>query len=955
MDYSKKFFLSIIYLAAGQILAVSAGEITGPVNLIRNGSFEQVEEGKIAGWKTQGDETVRQVLSPAEGMVSGRSARLECRLFQRQTRLGYAMLVQAGKMELQKGQWYRFSCWARQEGMKPGMITTELQTAAQQGNYWKTTLLFYQMALGGEWQYYEKYFQAGFVGEGEAELLFYFDSTGTLWLDEVEVAAAAEPYLEYTNRIERIHSRNLLPNAGFECGTEGWSSLGERPGWIGGLSGLYGEIQKGQAWEGEHCLRIELGPGKTPATSFDFFQVNYNLQHAPLLANVGWMEVRPGSTYVLSAYMRADTEGVPVKMQIRFADPLQGTDDGSSYITRDRVEVGAEEAVLTTVWQRYSIRVAASRRYAFVAVGPDMRAKPESNATVWIDGVQLEEAEEAGEFQTRQPVEIGCSTGKFGNVFAAGEPTGVTLYGYNRTSAGAGVEVGLRAADYFDETVYRGVQRLELPAGGQGEVVWPLPLGKGYYNLFVSWESGGRKKEYRVPVAVIEPYSQRDSVFGVNHAPGTDTNCVQLCKAGVVWAREWALTWQHIEPEPGQFQFEMADRHINRVLGTGMQMVQQLPPFPSAEWNTTAPAELTERFAGFANLYGRMAYPPSDPQVFRRYIQEVVEHYRSQIRIWEYLNEPFYTTHSFPNVEQLDCATEGFPGARFEVQDYISWLKVMYEAVKQADPEAKVIGGISGRPDLLTREFFQAGGLDYVDYFNLHIYPGLRRPEGYIQPMAEMVAEMEKSPSGRRPIWMTEYAYFSTDELPWQPYVVSPDPWAANRLLRDEKQGGDYLVRYAVIMLAHGVEKIFYHNGAGVSSEVNSEIANLESWMLGYAGVPRKVYVAQAVLADMLGAAPRFAGEWKKPPVVNGQRTDEVYGYAFQCGDRAVLAAWAARADGDSVRWGVEIPAAVRGCNIAGATLERNSMELGESPVYLLSEEMAAEDLVAKVKLRLIP
>ena len=954
MIFLKRLCLLVSTIILGNVQLMAA-PVSDAINLVLNGSFEQVEEGQLLGWTTQGEKSVRQQLSVAEGMATGQSARLECSSFSRQTRLGYATLAQSRKTALQQGQWYRFSCWARQEGMTPAMVTAELQTAAQTGNYWKTTLLFYQLALTQSWQYYEKYFQARFVGEGDAELLFYFDSTGTLWLDEVEIVAVDEPLPEYDNPIERINSRNLLPNASFECGPAGWSSLGKRAGWVGGLSGLYGEIQAGQAWDGERCCRIELGPGKTPATSFDFFPVSYILQHAPLLASVGWIQVRPGRKYTLSAYMRADQEGVPVKMQIRFSDPLKGTDAGTGHISRDKALVDAKEAVLTTTWQRYSITVPATRRHAFVTVGPDMSTRPESHATVWIDAVQLEASEGLGEFQTREPLEIGCSTGQYGNVFSSGDPVAVSLDGHNRTLVKTAVDVALRIEDYFNRQVHGEVRRLELPGRGHSALLWPLPLDRGYYKLFFSWKSGGREHERRIPVAVIDPYLHSDSVFGVNHAPGTDNNCVQLRKAGVVWAREWALNWQHVEPEPGQFQFEMTDRHIDRLLGTGMRMVQQLPPFPSAEWNTTAPPEYTERFPGFANFYGRMAYPPDDPQAFGRYIERVMEQYRSRISIWEYLNEPFYTTHSFPNVQQLDAATENFPRADFTVHDYIFWLKQMYAGVKQADPEAKVIGGISGRPDLLTKEFFQAGGLNHVDYFNLHIYPGLRRPEGYIEPMRQMLSDMEASPSGRRPIWMTEYAYFSADDLPWHPYVVSPDPWAANRLLRDERQGGDYLVRFAVIMLAHGVEKIFYHNGAGVSSEVNNAIDNLESWMLAYAGVPRKAYVAQAVLSQMIGAAPQFVGRWKKPSRVDNHRTDEVYGYAFQCDGRGVLIVWAPNEDRDPATWSAKIPASVQVFNIAGGSLKQKQIELGESPVYLVSEELLAEDMGEQVQLQLSP
>ena len=42
-------------------------------------------------------------------------------------------------------------------------------------------------------------------------------------------------------------------------------------------------------------------------------------------------------------------------------------------------------------------------------------------------------------------------------------------------------------------------------------------------------------------------------------------------------------------------------------------------------------------------------------------------------------------------------------------------------SVKKADPTARTIGGMGARPDLLTREFFEAGGLDHLDIFNIHI------------------------------------------------------------------------------------------------------------------------------------------------------------------------------------------------------------------------------------------
>ncbi len=78
------------------------------------------------------------------------------------------------------------------------------------------------------------------------------------------VAADVNP--RWNPPIPAIGSINLLPNAGFELGEDGWSSLGKLTGWAGDLCGLFGEIQEGGAFEGQRCLRIDLGPGKTLVT-----------------------------------------------------------------------------------------------------------------------------------------------------------------------------------------------------------------------------------------------------------------------------------------------------------------------------------------------------------------------------------------------------------------------------------------------------------------------------------------------------------------------------------------------------------------------------------------------------------------------------------------------------------------------------------------------------------------
>ncbi len=911
-------------------LACLAPSAFGQGNLVANPSFEEVDAGKVAHWSCEGDAGVKQILSSDVGVTTGKSAKLDCVTFARQTRDSYSTLVQTGFSGIEKGKWYRFSCWARQEGMAPGMVTVELTADMHAVIPYTTGLLFKQLPVRNTWQRFENYFEATCAGTDSSRLAMYFDLTGTLWIDDVEIVETAAPHPEFTDVTPPTTARNLVRNSSFECGPDLWTSVGKKLGWSGGLTGLFGEIQAADAVDGANCLRIELGPGKTQDSTFNFGVVCVK-QDAPLATNMGWIKVAKGKPYTLSVYMKADSAGIPAKLRFRFGAPM-GTP-----LDRDfPVLLGKE-------WTRYSQTLPAESEYLCVAAGPDLSQTPEAAATVWIDAVQLEQGDSPGVYVRREPVELGLNTGKYGNVFDLGDKLAITIQSSNASAVPSPVGVHMELRDYFDRVVSSSSGRIDCPGQQSIATEWSLGIqNPGFYRADFSWDANGIPNTRSLRLAVINPCREEDSTFGMNHAPSTNEVCALYRKAGLLWAREWAMEWQRIEPSPGKFEFAMADRHINRVLGAGMKMVQQLPPFPSADWNSSAP-EGADKIAP-KYPWNLCFYPPKDPEVFKTYASTVVGHFKDRFNTWEYLNEPLYTIHSLPNSTQMDATVPGLPNANYTVNDYVALLKVFYSTVKQADPTAKTIGGLGARPDLLAKEFFEADGLKYLDVFNLHIYPGLRRPEGYIPQMEELLANMDRN-GGRKPIWMTEYCYYGADSMPWEPYVVGPGPWAANRLLRSERECADYAVRYAAIMLAHGVEKIFYHWGGAASSEAGDDLVLIESWMNAYGGLPRKAYAAQANLTSMLGSAPKFSAVVEPPVTRSG--ASEVYGYAFQCGERSLVIAWAPAEDNQSSTWSIKAPADIKAFDIVGAPIDSADIRLGESPVYLASTALPAPELAS--------
>lgn len=910
-------------------------------NLLSNGAFEETFNGMIAHWSLKGGEGVEQRLSQDVGMTRGLSAKLECTSFTRRSRDSYATVAQSGLIAIESGKWYRFSCWARQEGMASAMVTTEWTADPTATIPYSTTALFYQMKVGSQWRHFEWVFPSYTTGTENSILTFYFDDVGTLWLDDVSIVEVDPPQPRYTREVPALAGGNLLRNASFECGPDHWSSVGTDLPEGSGVHPPEGDFYAEGAHHGQYCLRLGLQPAPVRRIQSDIPPCHIvDVPRNPLITSLGFIPVKAGASYTLSAYLRADQVDTPARLVVHFVKPF----GGQSTETHD--------VKLTKTWERYTCTTTAKSDFAFIQVGPDLTGRPTAAATAWVDAVQFERTEAATQFDTREPVEIGLNTGEYGNIFTLNLPRELQVQTCNRSLRATRLTVAFHIRDYFDREVARFSHGLQVPPRTTLIEKLPLPLSRsGYYRLHASWETGGRRHDRSVPLAVIEAYEDADSIFGVNNAPGNSLLCGPLRLAGVNWVRRWTFYWERIEPAPGQFEFETADFEMNRLLDVDMQILNLLPPFPSTTWNTTAP-EGSEKIAPDYG-WGTNFYAPADLDAMARFIGTTVNRYKDRLHVWEYLNEPFYTMHSLPNKKQMDATIPTLPNADYTVEDYIGLLEVFNKAVKDADPTARTIGGMGARPDLLTREFFEAGGLDHLDIFNLHIYPGLRKPEFYVDQMIEMLRWMDAARGGRKPIWVTEYSYFGTDNLPWEPYVMNAGPWAPNRLLRDEKESSDYTVRFNAIMLAHGVEKIFYHSGHMMHVSLNKEAWILEAWMNHYASKPRKLYAAQAAMANLLGPAPKYAGVLKKPGTLQGHSTSQVYGYTFQCGPRAVLISWSPRSEIDAVRWFLQAPEHAEAYDIVGAPLAKKEVTLGESPVYFSSTRLAAKDLAKACRLGL--
>ena len=847
-------------------LLIGAFTATAPgadntANLVKNPGFEQDADGDGVpdAWRWAGDRRlVTQTLALDKGRDGHHSARLACSRYEPGNPAAHAMLCQMD-VPVRRGKLYHVTLWAKAEKITSDVVFIALSDTS----CWADCGLQDAFVPTPRWQRYEFIFRAKRDCLKAGRFQIWFQSTGTLWVEDVCFEEGGRDLYQPGNKIPAGASANLVPNASFECGTDGWGSAewDRKMHWGGRINRLFGTLDKEQAVDGRCSLRIDLGPDNQPVSFFDYYELCRTAIRAPLAASVGFIEVEPGRRHTLSVFMKADKSGTPARLAVR---QFQG---GHS-------EKGV---LLSTDWQRYALTFTPRAEWCYVLAGPDLRKSdenpdPPQRATLWLDAVELRPGEKPETFITREPVECGVVTDRPGNVFGWDEPVRIRLAVSNSDSAGGReVTIDLRLTDFFDKEVWRESIRVDVPAGQRVErevIVGPKPELRGFLRLSAKTTSGDIASRQTMRLAVIPIYPGGDSRFGVNHAYPWPHLLDLSRKAGLVWVRDWSLKWQEVEPEKGRFTFVETDYQIDRPLAHKLRVLGLLP-FPSSHWLSSAPPSVT---AGdrYPQSRQRVAYAPRDLAEFENYVARTVGHYKGRVTWWQVFNEPLFTSYALPRKHGYDGAT------------YAKYVKAFARAARRADPECRVLAGIGYlREGEILDDFeklFAAGGLEAIDAVDVHHYPRLRPPEFIEKPLEELNELMERH-GGRKPIWLTEYGYYADDD-PWS----LPMPHSGfNRPLASEQLQGEYAVRWATIMMAGGVEKIFYH--AGTCGGVNND--SLQGVFYKYAGTPHKIYAAQAVMAHLFTPACRFV---KRLDLAEG-----VKGYLFRDGRRSVAVVWAVR------------------------------------------------------------
>lgn len=863
-------------------------------NLVANGSFEGDTDGKgVPGaWTTSGTREIKQNIVLDAGRAGGKSAKLTCTEFVPGSPASHAMICQLDTVGLKRGQWYRIAFWVKAERLARPMANV----AVSNTKTWSDTGVRAYFPVTASWQHIERMAQAKTdVPAEDTRLQIWFASTGSLWLDDVEVTPT-EIRVEFHPQISTAGVRNIVPNSSFECGAAGWGSYSPSVrSWTGNVYQQIGEIDDSTAAHGQRSLRMELATGKAPVFYFDYFTPIETELRSLVAAHQGWIRVESGKPYVLSCWLKADRPNVPARL-MAFEAPWRQW--------KDVVSVGTE-------WQRFSFTFKPRGGFVWTGAGLDLEPSDLDAATLWVDAVQLEAGAEASDFATRHNLETFIGTPVAGNVFTnPDEGMCVEVVAWNGADRSRGLRGTIAVTDFADQTVLTRTVQRDVGPNTQARVRLTNLLSgrRGFFRVHWRPADGSSPFPQTLRCALVEPYQHRDSAFGMNHAYPW-AFLLRLAKtAGLTWMRDWSVKWHTVEPVRGAFDFSAPDAQIDRVARESLNPLI-LFPFASTPWCSTADMKLVKEVAaGNKHREERyiVAWLAKDEADFRNYVARSVKHYRDRVRYYEIMNEPLYTTYSLP-------AKFGY-----KMSDYISLLKASYETIKAHQSDAQVVGGIGmwiGRQ--WVHDFVANGGLRWADVMDIHMYPPTIPPELHEQELAAAWQTMVDRGEAK-PIWLTEFGCYADDD-PYKTPGQIGDSAMSKCNWPSERTAAEALVKTSAVFFTYGIRKIFFH--AGTCGSINRSTGG--GVFFEYGGAPRKMYAAVAALATALG--PEL--EPIRPPLA----TDQVRAYFFRTARGPLAVVWAR--DGKESR--CVRPTGVTAQDLMGNALAGEQFVVTGTPTYL--------------------
>jgi hypothetical protein len=244
-----------------------------------------------------------------------------------------------------------------------------------------------------------------------------------------------------------------------------------------------------------------------------------------------------------------------------------------------------------------------------------------------------------------------------------------------------------------------------------------------------------------------------------------------------VYAFQFLIQKDYTKPE---YDFSMHDNLYGQV-PKGMQILA----------NITADVD-GQRNHGYTQ---KNSYLPKDEKVYSDFVKAVIERYdgdgiddmpnlTNPIKYWQVDNEP-------PK----------------RLKGYAKFLEITYKAIKEADPECKVlIGGATGFPIDLDKNFnrdfvpmLKELSGKYFDIFDFHWYGTLKEYAGCQKSCANIRKALDENGFKGVPIWITEMGAYSG----------KPTMGRYEFAYQSESDQANDILRKLLHPLSYGVSKVF--------------------------------------------------------------------------------------------------------------------------------------------------
>ena len=191
--------------------------------------------------------------------------------------------------------------------------------------------------------------------------------------------------------------------------------------------------------------------------------------------------------------------------------------------------------------------------------------------------------------------------------------------------------------------------------------------------------------------------------------------------------------WDGIENSKDQYDWLFWDQFVSSAVDDhGITLIPYICYTPL--WNST-----NDDIDNFWH------YPPKDYDEFGEFVFDLVNRYKDRIKTWELWNEP-----------DIQIFWAG------DQDEFAKLIRIGSEAVRRADPEAKVVlGGLAHDPDWLESLFRDHGVSPYVDIVNMHNYyeTWADKPLEEVDDYINRVAHIVDLYGDGQTLWMAEVGY----------------------------------------------------------------------------------------------------------------------------------------------------------------------------------------------------